>query len=167
MLGGEPATGWAGGAEGPVGRAVLMPPPRAWGVEGVAAEAGTSGMKRETTCARRWRSVSPESALDLAGGMGYNPRTSLRRAGARREGHVSGGMLFATAWRTQMRAAARSLISAVERVADEMVPESLRSACWRALVDGIGRFALAQTATKFMAGVAIMKDPQLVVSTNG
>ena len=79
---------------------------------------------------------------------------------------MSGGMLFATAWRTQMRAAARSLISAVERVADEMVPESLRSACWRALVDGMGRFALAQTATKFMAGVAIMKDPQLDVSTN-
>ena len=79
---------------------------------------------------------------------------------------MSGEMLFATAWRTQMRAAARSLISAVERVAEETVPESVRSACWRALVDGIGRFALAQTATKFIAGFAIMKDPQLVVSTN-
>ena len=34
------------------------------------------------------------------------------------------------------------------------------------MVDGIGRFALAQTATKFIAGVAIMKDLRLVVSTN-
>ena len=83
----EPAA-WAGGATGegdgwddeapegvpgvPGGRCTLMP--QLWEEdvpEGVGA-AGTSGMKSETTDARRCRSVSEGSAPDLAGpgGMG-------------------------------------------------------------------------------------------------
>jgi hypothetical protein len=134
-----------------------MPLPEACGAAGGVTEGGTSGMKREITCARWWRSVSAGYAPDFAGGIGYSPRTSLRSARARKDGHVSGGILFATAWQTQTREAARSLISAVERDADKVVPKSLRSVCWRALVDGNGKFQFAQTATKFIAGVAMLE----------
>ncbi len=64
-------------------------------------------------------------------------------------------MLLATAWRNQTREAARSLTSAAEAEASVTVPESLRNACWHGLDVGSGRLAFAQTATKFMAGVAI------------
>ena len=83
------------------------------------------------------------------------PRTSVRSVGARSEGQVSGGIVFATAWHTQTREAARSLISEVEEEAGVTTQESLKDACWRDLDVGNGRLAFAQTATKFMAGVAI------------
>ena len=79
----EPAA-WAGGATGegdgwddeapegvpgvPGGRCTLMP--LLWDVPEVVGAAGTSGMKSETTDARRCRSVSDGPAPDLAGGMG-------------------------------------------------------------------------------------------------
>jgi hypothetical protein len=68
---------------------------------------------------------------------------------------VSGGMLFATAWRNKTSEEARYLTSAAEAEAGMTAPESLRNACWRFLEVGSGRLAFAQTATKFKAGVAM------------
>ncbi len=80
----------------------------------------------------------------------------MRSAGARSEGQVSGGMLFATAWRNKTSEAARYLLTlAAEAEAGMTAPESLRNACWRGLEVGSGRLAFAQTATKFKAGVAM------------
>jgi hypothetical protein len=72
--------GGAGDAPGvPCGRWVLMPPLGkggapcvvgvAWGRGEAVPAGGTSGMKRATTRARQWRSVSAGSAPALAGGM--------------------------------------------------------------------------------------------------
>ena len=106
---------------------MLMPP--TWGVGVAEEEVGTSGMKSETTLARRCRSVSAGSAPVFAGGMGYRVQTLVRSVGERSKAHVSGAMLFATAWRTQTRAAARSLTSALEREVFSVTPASLRSDC--------------------------------------
>ncbi len=68
---------------------------------------------------------------------------------------MSGGMLLATAWRSQTREEARSLTSAADVEVGMAAQESLRNACWRDLEVGSGRLAFAQTATKFMEGVAM------------
>ena len=86
-------------------------------------------MKSETTLARRRRSVSAGSAPVLAGGMGYRVQTLVRSVGERSEAHVSGAMTFATAWRSQMRAAACSLTSALERDMSLATPAFLSSDC--------------------------------------
>jgi hypothetical protein len=71
------------------------------------------------------------------------------------EGHEAGSIALATAWRTQVRAANRSLMSGSVWEEPMEAPDSLRALRNWFLLPWTGRLALAQTATKLSAGVAM------------
>ena len=62
---------------------------------------------------------------------------------------------LATAWRTQVRAANRSLMSGSVWDEPMAAPDSLRALRKWFLLPWMGRLALAQTATKLSAGVVM------------
>jgi hypothetical protein len=74
------------------------------------------------------------------------------------KGHVAGSIALATACRTQVRAANRSLMSGSVWDGPMATPESLRALRKWALVPWAGKLALAQTATKLSAGVDMMLE---------
>jgi len=75
-------------------------------------------------------------------------------------------MELATAWRAQVRAAKRSLISGNDCAEPMEAPESLRNLRYWFLVPWTGRLAFAQTATKLRAGVAIALPQEIYGSAS-